>query len=180
MGLDGTLLALFFQLWTPLSLSERYSKLNVNLREKWKESPALTGYIYQSRNSSLAPQRYVTNLTLVINLLCFALPVNWDSCFVINNILIIVYKKTLQYNQSKAQSLIIQIFAGYMIYLLIGAGFFIWFESKNEDGQCEYSKQALTEKMQNFGNMYFYELRMNTKICGGVLKSIKDEMVISI
>jgi hypothetical protein len=59
-----------------------------------------------------------------------------------------------------------------MIYLLIGAGFFIWFESKNEEKQCHEAKQALILKTTSFGNMYFYELGMNVKICGGVLKKI--------
>ncbi len=66
-----------------------------------------------------------------------------------------------------SQPLTIQIFAGYMIYLLIGAGFFIWFESDNEDGQCEDAKTALIVKTQSFGNMYFYELGMNMKLCRG-------------
>lgn len=54
-----------------------------------------------------------------------------------------------------------------MIYLLIGAGIFIWCESDFEDKKCEQAKAALILKTQSFGNMYFYELGMNRKLCTG-------------
>ena len=59
---------------------------------------------------------------------------------------------------------------GYVVFLMIGAVVFLSFEQPAESAKCQAATEKLQSGLVDFGNLYFYKLGMNKKLCDGIDK----------
>merc|ERR1712130_369576 len=57
---------------------------------------------------------------------------------------------------------------GYVLYLMVGAAVFLYFEQPAEKAKCKVARAKLENGLTDFGNLYFYQLGLNSKLCKGI------------
>ena len=57
---------------------------------------------------------------------------------------------------------------GYVLYLMVGAAVFLYFEQPAEKAKCRTARTKLGNGLSDFGNLYFYRLGLNKKLCNGI------------
>ena len=61
----------------------------------------------------------------------------------------------------------------YVLYLMVGAAIFVSLEQPAEQKRCAAAKMKMQNELTDFGNLYFYQLGLNRKLCNGI-NVVKD------